>query len=208
MAVKPDKPGGWTCFLVPWKGRLLAGTGHAPWQNGLEQPAPTSGQLEEFLTDLNMAIPSLKLSQKDILRVFSGLLPATEEGGVNLSVRKVLVDHGAHGGPQGLFNVSGVKFTTTRLVAGKTVKRSFPQGVDRTLPNELHPQHEEMAARGFLSLTTNGQDLENKLRHLISDEAVVHLEDLVFRRTNLLETPQVVLTMAQNLSQTLAWSVE
>ncbi|MFQ5757707.1 MAG: FAD-dependent oxidoreductase, partial [Acidiferrobacterales bacterium] len=41
VAVAPKKPGAQTYFLLPWKGRLLAGTGHARWNGSVEQPMPS-----------------------------------------------------------------------------------------------------------------------------------------------------------------------
>ena len=38
----------------------------------------------------------------------------------------MILGHGDHGGPAGLFSVSGVKYTTSRLVAEKTMRRVFP----------------------------------------------------------------------------------
>jgi glycerol-3-phosphate dehydrogenase len=125
VAVAPIRAGGQTYFLLPWKGKLLAGTGHVPWFNSTENPMPTEEQMQEFLNDLNLAIPGLELHQGDIVHIFAGLLPVTKDGSVDLVSREVIVDHAEQGGPKGLYSVSGVKYTTSRLVAEKTLKRTF-----------------------------------------------------------------------------------
>lgn len=135
LALTPRRPGARTYFLHPWKGRLLAGTGHAPWWGGPDQPRPSDAQLSEFIADLNDAVPGLRLRDSEVVHVFAGLLPARDERREALSVRAVLLDHGVRGGAEGLYSVSGVKFTASRLVADKTLKRiarRSPEGRKRS----------------------------------------------------------------------------
>jgi len=127
VAVKPPKPDSRTYFLVPWKGRLLAGTGHAPWHNGPEDPIPSDVMLNDFIDDLNLAVPALDISFNDIQHVFSGLLPVKKSGSVDLTRREVIINHETHGGPSGLHSISGIKFTTSRLVAEKALNQIFPE---------------------------------------------------------------------------------
>ena len=75
-----DKKAARTYFLHPWKGRLLAGTGHGPWRGEVEQPRPSEAQLDEFIADLNAAVPGWSLRRAEVVRVFAGLLPARERG--------------------------------------------------------------------------------------------------------------------------------
>ncbi len=109
-----------TYFLLPCAGRLLAGTGHAPWTQGPQSPPQVCDhQLQQFVHALNSACPSLALHPDKALRVFTGLLPA-EPGSadhVRLLGRPSITDFAANGGPTGLYAVSGVKYTTARSVA-------------------------------------------------------------------------------------------
>jgi glycerol-3-phosphate dehydrogenase len=57
-----------------------------------------------------------------VLDVLWGRLPAVAEGSTELASRPVIADHGRQGGPQGLVSVSGVKLTTARAVARRTLK--------------------------------------------------------------------------------------
>ncbi|NIO87011.1 MAG: FAD-dependent oxidoreductase, partial [Candidatus Aminicenantes bacterium] len=134
LGVVPNKPGSRTLFIVPWKGKLLAGTGHAPWLKNEKDPMPTREQIEGFLDDLNHAIPKLDVGLKDVLRVFPGLQSAKKTGGIDFAVREVILNHADHDGPRGLYSISGVKFTTARRVAEKTLKRIFPE---KKVPNNL-----------------------------------------------------------------------
>ncbi len=127
LAVAPKKKNARTYFIVPLNGKLFAGTGHSSWsQNvGNAKPEPTLSQLETFMQDINGAVPGLNLKSGDIDQVHAGLLPARKYDQVELADREVIADHGAIGGVAGLYSVSGVKFTTSRLVAEKTLEKIF-----------------------------------------------------------------------------------
>jgi glycerol-3-phosphate dehydrogenase len=175
---------GTTWFVYPAFGRLLAGTVHAPWTGDTERPEPTESDLQQFLSDLNAAIPGLDVRRDDVLRVFAGLLPATRSGTARLSVRPVIVDHEREGGPRKLVSVSGVKFTTARLVAERTLDVLGPRlGRLRARRGERRPPRV-----GGLDFTqgpeTFGPDTVASLRELAETESVVTIDDLLFRRTN------------------------
>ncbi len=127
LAVTPKKPGGHTYFIVPWKGMLLAGTGHSPWLSDRKDPMPSEEQINIFCDDLNIAVPNLNINREEILYVFPGLQSATNKGGTYFAIREVILNHADNSGPIGLYSVSGVKFTTARLVADRTLNVIFPQ---------------------------------------------------------------------------------
>ena len=109
-------------FLYPAFGGLLAGTVHAPWTLMRSQRPPAEEeQLEQFLADLNAAIPVCIFAWSRSSACLPACCLCNEDGQSTLTVRPAIWDHGRHGGPQGLFSVSGVKFTTARLVAEKTL---------------------------------------------------------------------------------------
>lgn len=204
LAVSARKPGARTYFLVPWKGLMLAGTGHNVWDGNLSDPRPSAEQMEAFLTDLNAAVPGLDLGQKDVLRVLSGLLPASREGTCELEDKPVILDHGAMHGPHGLFSVSGVKFTTARQVAEKTLRRIQRRGMlcafNRLASCPAPP-------RVFTLPPVDAADGQwrDALRSLIAEEAVLHLDDLFLRRTNIWHQPARVLELAPLAMSLFAW---
>ncbi len=178
--VPPGRPDH-TYFVHNWKNRLLAGTAEIPVSGDDENPAPRPEDIAAFVADMNDAVPELMLGEKDIEHVYAGILPATPAG--KLSGREVILDHGRHGGPPGLFSVSGVKYTTSRLVAEKTMKKVFPGCKAKKTP----PPAEANSGRWFFPYEWQapaGSDLES-LKPLIEEEAVVHLDDLFFRRCGL-----------------------
>ena len=207
VAVTPKKAGGQTYFLVPWKGKLFAGTGHVPWVKGTSvRPMPSTDQLDEFLRDLNLAVPRLGLSMNDIIRVFSGLLPVTEEYGTKLVVREVILDHSDHDGPHGLFSISGVKFTTSRLVAEKTLNCIFPENKK---PKSTLPPMSAISQQGIFDFQWCPIDEDTvwkeDLRRLIAEESVLHLDDLILRRTSLGDNPPRAIKVTPFICDLFDW---
>jgi glycerol-3-phosphate dehydrogenase len=209
-----DKKAARTYFLHPWKGRLLAGTGHGPWRGEVEQPRPSEAELDEFIADLNAAMPGWSLRRAEVVRVFAGLLPARGEGDATLAVRPVIRDHGVHGGPEGLFSVSGVKFTTSRLCAEKTLEciaRRFPPKNREKLTPRSHAPARPAVQQGWhleadeLRAGPNARLRRNALSRLIAEESVQHLDDLVFRRTTLWEDPEGTASAAGELALLFGW---
>ena len=118
VAVASREPGAQTWFLVPWQGKVLAGTAYAPSGEG----GPGEEWVDRFLRDLNAALPGLGFQRQQVLRVLWGHIPATAKGSTTPASRPVIHDHGRHGGPRGLVSVSGVKLTTARAVAERVLR--------------------------------------------------------------------------------------
>jgi len=131
VAVRPKAKGGRFYFLVPWEGRLLAGTGQAPWSGDADHVTLAGEHLDAFIADLNRAVPALALRRDEAATVMAGLLPVERPGSSNLANREMIIDHGNRGGPSGAFSVSGVKLTTARLVAERVLGQAFPRAVVR-----------------------------------------------------------------------------
>ena len=212
LAVTPKRPGAPTYFIHPWKGRLLIGTGHVAWTGGPEQPTPSEVQIQAFLEDLNSAVPSLNLTPNEVAHVFAGLLPAAREGSAGLTRREVIANHADHGGPKGLYTVSGVKLTTSGLVAKKVLDSAFPgtqiaDASDRDAadsPRSIHNQNWSFSYDWRPQVSDT--QWKNDLAALSSEEAVVHLNDLVFRRTTLWENAHRTFAIAPLLCNVLEWN--
>jgi glycerol-3-phosphate dehydrogenase len=118
VAVASREPGAQTWFLLPWQGKILAGTAYASSGEG----GPGEKPVEGFLRDLNAALPGLDLRRPQVLQVLWGRIPAKAEGSTTPALRPVIYDHGRYGGPRGLVSVSGVKLTTARAVAERVLE--------------------------------------------------------------------------------------
>ncbi len=203
VAVQPPTPGARMYFLQPWRGKLFAGTYHAPWTGAsgaaVTPPAPA---IQAMLADLNAALPGLEVTRSQVLRVYAGLLPTTRVGDTELTKREVIVDHARQGGPRGLVSVAGIKFTTARLVAQKTLRVAMGDlpavrpHTERTPASHKADLHD---GRRALALPTHLLALT--VKRLWDDEAVRTLDDLMFRRTAWGEFPDEDLAVRERMAQ-------
>jgi glycerol-3-phosphate dehydrogenase len=210
LAIRARRRGAHTYFLVPWKGALLAGTGHTPWPHGPDSAKPTQDMLSRFIAEINEALPALHLHEDRIARVFSGLLPARREGSSELAVREIVRDHAAHGGPAGLISISGVKLTTSRRVADKVLQHVAPQAQATPYAAFARPASRQAEPEYAFDWRPGPGDnaWRADLGAAIADEAVVHLEDLLLRRSSLGDNPARALALAAEASQLFDWTPE
>jgi glycerol-3-phosphate dehydrogenase len=211
VALAPKKPNARTYFVLPYKGKMLAGTGHSPWHSEPSaSPMPDEVLHRDFLADLNRAVPGLNLSTDDISLIFTGFLPAKHNGTAKLAVRETILDHFVTGGPKGLVSVSGVKFTTSRLVVEKTLNtimarylpgKASKKSATASREDLLHPQTAHRLHAGLEAR----EGFWEEIQKIIDDEAVVHLDDLVCRRTSLWEDRDFAPQLAERVSAIAGW---
>ena len=210
VGVAVQEPNSHVYFLHPWKGRLLAGTGHKAMREGTKCEVDDP-DLNRMIADLNRAIPGIALSSDQVQRVMSGILPVRNAGSTDLSKRPIIHDHGISGGPQGLISVSGVKLGASRIVADRSMRavvkryfggryRSTPQLGDR--PSSC--QGWQQTARNLGGLEK--EDLRVQLLPIIESEMVLHLDDLVLRRTTMWEDPAAAMDLVPQLLALFDWN--
>lgn len=182
LAVEPPRLGAPMMFLVPWKGRLHAGTRHLSWNEG-DDRQPGEEALQLFLDDLTGALPGLPANRDKVLRVHWGELPARAPGSDEMAKRPALVDHSQAGGPSGLHSLSGIKYTTARHVAERFLERcppaSGPRPDARTRP-VVRTGLTDVSLR--LTSLQDRADFSKELRVLSEEEMAPHLDDLLLRR--------------------------
>jgi glycerol-3-phosphate dehydrogenase len=99
----------------------------------------------------------------------------------------VVYDHGRHGGPRGLYSISGVKFTTARHVAEVTLRTMFGREPRPPLHAPERPQPlVDLSDQTLLGMATPLDDppsqIEALMRRIVHEEAVLHAEDVLLRR--------------------------
>jgi glycerol-3-phosphate dehydrogenase len=187
VAVQPPQRGAQVYFVLPWKGRLLAGTCYAGLPEATLEPKVTEGQVKLFLDELNAAVPGLDLTPQEVIQVYAGLLPGSRPGTAELATQAVVHDHGRHGGPQGLYSVSGVKFTTARQVAETTLRTMFGREVRPVLnaperPLPLVDLTDQTWLSTAMPFDGDTRAIETLVRRIARAEAVIYVEDLLLRR--------------------------
>ncbi len=211
LAITPPKDNAKAYFLRPWKGKLFAGTVHEELNNVKDIPMPSDESINSFIADLNLSIPNLNLTRDHILKIFTGILPVKKEGTDQLAVREVIIDHLKHGGPRGLYSLSGVKLTTSRLVAEKVVDKIFGKKLKQNRVEIKFPVKSEREYGIFdfnwdSSKDTNGW--KDILKTKIENEEVVHLQDLILRRTSIGNNPITAINQASAISKLFDWDDE
>ena len=189
LAVTPRRRNARTYFMYPWHGRILAGTFHAPWTGPTYDPVPDERLVLTFVTELNEAVPELHLRREHVIRILAGFMPTAVEGSATPAVREVMHDHGAHGGLRGVYSVSGVKYTTARLVADKALQRILGtrhrlNRIERPAPL---PDLDVEAVTRWVE-----EDRPRAIEHIgriVREEAVLYPDDLLLRRSDWGMTP-------------------
>ncbi|MBV1776784.1 glycerol-3-phosphate dehydrogenase/oxidase [Burkholderiaceae bacterium DAT-1] len=198
-------------FAYPWQGHTLVGTTDIDHHEDLELEAAISEQeCDYLLRACKHAFPAVKLGKPDILSTWSGVRPVV--GGQGGDPSKERRDHVVWTMP-GMISVTGGKLTTFRrmardaLKAGRDVlglhrlKRApvFKDGAPPTLPGLGASAWQGLRGRHGKRLETLmqsarhdewhgfvGQDrLLAEVRWALQHEHVVHLDDLLLRRTRL-----------------------
>jgi glycerol-3-phosphate dehydrogenase len=111
-------------FLVPWRGRTLAGTYYRLHEGPCDEMRVTGRDVDAFLRDLNSAYPSARLGRDDVAMVHAGLLPCSgldAKGEPAILRHYRVVDHARADAVPGLTTILGVKYTTARDVAARVL---------------------------------------------------------------------------------------
>ena len=165
--------------------KMMIGTVHLPSAKcGSNQP--TEQELLAFIDDLNLAVPKLKLQRSDVTVILAGQLPSERKGSqlprkspMMSTIRDVM----------GFLTVEGVKYTTARSIADIAIRKVLRQsardtklGLGFTLPSygtEPRPIPQSLSDLDLEMITAS------ELQSWIHCESVVHLDDLLLRRTDL-----------------------
>ena len=134
-------------FVTPWRNRTIIGSSHS-WADGDPDACRvTTDEIAALVNDFNHAYPGAGVRLEEVRFVHVGLMPH-EDGDMTgdparLARRYRILDHRRVGGPSGLITVVGVKYTTARDIAEKTVRIAMralgrrprrPRRLDARLP--------------------------------------------------------------------------
>lgn len=181
-AYGPQK-GGQAFFFVPCHGAMMAGTGYFGRPQGCLEAALTDEEISLLQRQLDAALPGLGIRDARVLQRYAGLLPTSRVGDVVPMEREQILNHGDRGGARGLFSVTGVKYTTANVLAGRLMDQLFPDSSGRPhAPVPLAADTHwliDSSALGKLSAA----DLAEVVARLLREESVFSAEDLLRRRT-------------------------
>jgi glycerol-3-phosphate dehydrogenase len=191
--------------LLPWQGRMLVGTSESAEEHKADDQAARRGEMLAFLDEANEAFPGLELNTSEITLVHRGIVPARRHGGrLTLLGHSSVVDHAADG-VQGLISLVGVKYTTARAVAARTVDLALGK-LGRG----------PVACRtAEVTLPTAGLEEKapaNPIRYALEAEMAQTLADVIVRRTGVgaagYPGDSVVTEYVSVMQSALNWSID
>jgi len=112
-------------FFAPWRDYTIIGTNHLAYQGNQDSYKITEAEIQDFLSAVNQAYPAANIKREEVSFFYGGFLPMARQhpdtGQVILENHYKIFDHTRDFGVDGLISVVGVKYTTARDVAQKTI---------------------------------------------------------------------------------------
>jgi glycerol-3-phosphate dehydrogenase len=112
-------------FVAPWRQYSMLGTTHVHFSGEPGAFKVKEEDINSFVKEVNDAYPPAELKRDDITFFYGGLLPvpggSPQTGDVKLLKSYKIIDHEMQSGLKGLISVIGVKYTTARDVASRTL---------------------------------------------------------------------------------------
>ncbi|WP_092008552.1 glycerol-3-phosphate dehydrogenase/oxidase [Marinobacter daqiaonensis] len=202
-------------FIYPWLGRTVVGTTDLDHRRDLDlEPAITSEEVGYLFEAANSAYPGCSLDRGDIISTWSGVRPvvSSQDTSSDLSPSKENREH-VIWDDDGLISVAGGKLTTFRLIAREILLTGTPYLNTLALADESEPvfppadglprpetirhltwrrlqgqfgRHlPRLLEAGPLAEVPTTEYLWAELHWAASHESVIHLDDLLLRRTRL-----------------------
>ena len=198
-------------FAFPWEGVTLVGTTDVDHGESMQHEAAiTRAEFDYLMASLRAQFPQQALADSDVIATYAGVRPVIDHGQSDPS--KESREH-AVWLDDGMLTVTGGKLTTFRVIALDVLKHAMPLLAgwrDELKPLPIFAQAAmrkrlggqarqrllgrygehaqdvlDAAQEGELELIPGTESLWAELRWAARAEAVLHLEDLLLRRTRL-----------------------
>jgi glycerol-3-phosphate dehydrogenase len=177
-AVVGSSRSGRALVLLPWQGRTLIGTSESRDARSPDDQQARSTEVMEFLADVNATFPLLELEPEEISLVHRGIVPAAiRRGTPTLLGHSRIIDHTSDGATE-LVSVVGVKYTTARAVAERTVDLIMQKLGRSNVPCRT-------AETILPGAAVDDKDPADPVGHAIRAEMAQTLTDVIVRRTGI-----------------------
>lgn len=128
-------------FMAPWRGYTLIGTYHRPYEENEVRLRVGEDEIRAFLKEINSGRTEA-VNRDSVTFFYKGFLPMDgvnpKTGEVQLTKHYRIIDHERENGLKNLITVAGVKYTTARDVAAKTVDLIFRRRGRKVPPCSTH----------------------------------------------------------------------
>jgi glycerol-3-phosphate dehydrogenase len=172
----------------------MGGTFYRHHTDAPDAMKPTEADTARLLSQLNSALPSADLTPDHVARIHAGLLPCSPnrpvESDPKLLRHYMLVDHAKRDGIEGLVTALGIKYTTARDVAERTIALAAHK--------LKHP------VRPSTSATTPLPAGDTNVLYAIRNEMAQTLSDVIYRRSGIGATRLPDATELRNCATAMA----
>ncbi|WP_406697201.1 glycerol-3-phosphate dehydrogenase/oxidase [Singulisphaera sp. Ch08] len=169
-------------FVIPWGERIILGTTDTEYQGDPAAVRTNAEDIDYVLGVVNRAFPEAQIKPDDVISTWAGVRPLVaprhQKEGAPSDVSR---NHEIRMGEPGWFDVAGGKLTTYRLMAEQTIDqvgrhlgKHLPHSRTAELPLSAGPHS------GVLPPPVQRDVVAESCRN----EWVVHLDDLLLRRTS------------------------
>jgi glycerol-3-phosphate dehydrogenase len=170
-------------FVIPWGERIIIGTTDTDYHGLPENVAVDSADIRYVVQAVNEFFPSVALRERDVIGTWVGLRPliANPDG----SPSDISRAHQITSPEPGWWDITGGKLTTYRLMAEQAVDQIVrhldrPRVRCRTATEPLLVA----ADAGRFSTLVPGPCTRAAVTHYVQNEAAVHLDDVMIRRSS------------------------
>jgi len=161
-------------FAYPWQGATLLGTTDLDHGDDLWDPRMSGAEVDYLLEAINGLMPTLGLGRAQALSSFAGVRPVVDDGSDKPSSAS---RESAQWSSPGFVGITGGKLTTFRVTA-----RQVLAAATQELPQlRLAPETAALFDRPAQESPSRAPDASQLAARV--GEAVVHLDDLLLRRT-------------------------
>ena len=202
----PKTSDGRVLFVLPWNGKLLAGTTDTPVNKISLEPVPQEPEID-FILETVGAYLTEKPRREDVLSVFAGLRPLAAGEAGNQKTKEISRSHKIIISPSKMFTMLGGKWTTYRKMgedmvdkietefkwpatASITSKLSLTDNknvADKELPRS--PTRESDASNDLhleVKLSERYSLFESDITKAVKEEMAMTTDDVLSRRSRLL----------------------
>jgi glycerol-3-phosphate dehydrogenase len=160
-------------FAIPWRDHSLIGSLHLPCADNPECVSVSEEEIRTYIDLINAGCPTAKLHFEDVRHVLWGIIPADQEGSAAPLKHYRILDHALEDHLDGLISIVGIKYTTARDVAQKTIDLVF-QKLGQVAP-QSRTQHTPLWGGDIACIDTFMQQAFQQESGRLRPEVVCHL---------------------------------
>jgi glycerol-3-phosphate dehydrogenase len=185
--------------MRPWYRYWLIGTTDTPWNYERADPVASSADIDYLLTEVNKWLRT-PLKNDDIVGVYAGVRPLLS--GKGKTTAALSRDHVVLAKPEGLFTVTGGKYTTYRIMA-KDVMDAAASWLNGSIPPSTTALTPLLGATGWQVLCDQQQALARQ-----TGLSLQYIEHLLQRYGSLVDELFDLLIACPELAQPIEGAAE